>query len=255
MENKQTIRDIKSLLRQTPSEAQLDRFKNDSRKGVQQLLEKFYRCQLKQKQQQERFDERFKYERTFWEENKIVAGIDEVGRGPLAGPVVAAAVILPPDFAVYQVNDSKQLSHKLRESLYSQILLQAQAVGIGVVDNTKIDRLNIYQATRVAMKQAVNNLSIKPQQLIIDAMQIDSPISQLELIKADAQSNSVAAASIVAKVWRDHLMEFYDQIYPGYSFSANAGYGTAAHLLGLKEHGVTPIHRQTFAPVTSFLKS
>ncbi|MFT9213966.1 ribonuclease HII [Liquorilactobacillus ghanensis] len=251
MKNELTVKDIKKILNDQPTEQQLERFKNDPRKGVQHLLQQFYQKLLRRQEKQQAFALRFKYEKSFWDAGKLVAGIDEVGRGPLAGPVVAAAVILPQDFAIYQVNDSKQLSRKLREELYPQILLQAQAVGIGVADNRLIDKINIYQATRVAMKKAVNSLNLMPQQLIIDAMQIDSDIPQLKLIKGDAQSNSVAAASIVAKVWRDHLMEFYDHLYPGYDFAANAGYGTKAHLAGLKAQGVTPIHRLTFTPVTN----
>ena len=192
-------------------------------------------------------------ERSFWNQGiEFVAGIDEVGRGPLAGPVVSAAVVLPHDFYLVDVNDSKQLSEKKREELYKQILEQAIAVGVGVADAHEIDELNIYQATRKAMLQAVQSLQVQPQQLIIDAMEIDTSIPQLKLIKGDAKSASVSAASIVAKEYRDHLMQFYDCIYPGYDFGHNVGYGTKTHLQGLQQNGITPTHRQSFEPVRKY---
>ncbi len=157
----------------------------------------------------------FFYERKYRQEgHQLIAGVDEVGRGPLAGPVVTCAVILPEDFDVIEVNDSKQLSDHQREQLYPQILDQAIAVGVGMQSAQQIDQLNIYQATRVAMLQAVTQLRVQPDQLLIDAMQIDSDIPQLKLIHGDAKSVSIGAASIVAKVFRDHLMQSYDVLYP-----------------------------------------
>ena len=164
-----------------------------------------------------------------------------------------AAVILPHDFNLVAVNDSKQLSAPLREHLYGQILSQAVAVAVGTASNELIDRINIYEATRVAMKEAVDHLAVTPSHLIVDAMQVPVVLPQERLIKGDAKSASVAAASIVAKVFRDRLMQFYDELYPGYGFGQNAGYGTKEHLAGLDCQGVTPIHRRTFSPVAKRL--
>lgn len=230
-----------------------DRYEADDRAGVQAIIERTHKRLIKLAAAQTAFDHRFKFEREARLAGRsIVAGMDEVGRGPLAGPVVACAVVLPDDFDVIEVNDSKQLTDRIRERLYPQIIDQALAVSIGLATPAQIDTLNIYQATRVAMLDAVTRLSIQPQQLLIDAMTIDSPIPQLKLIKGDAKSNSIAAASIVAKVFRDHLMASYDTLYPGYDFTHNAGYGTKAHLLGLSELGPSPIHRKTFEPVSDY---
>lgn len=254
--NKLTVEQIKTQLAENYSDKLLASLMHDSRKSVLRLVKQAQKKQLKLKKAQQAFEQRFFYEKKFWAAGQeLVAGIDEVGRGPLAGPVVAAAVILPHDFDLLQVNDSKQLTRHLREKLYRQIFERAVAIGIGVADNQLIDQINIYQATRIAMKKAVAELEVKPQQLIIDAMQIDCrQIPQLKLIKGDAKSNSVAAASIVAKVWRDQLMASYAETYPGYGFAQNAGYGTAQHLTALKRYGVTPIHRLSFAPVAQYLK-
>ncbi|WP_201330378.1 ribonuclease HII, partial [Lactobacillus nasalidis] len=185
-----------------------------------------------------------------WQQGQLVAGVDEVGRGPLAGPVVAAAVVLPQDFSLLEVNDSKKLSPQKRLALYPQILAQAVAVGVGVMDNQVIDRINIYEADRQAMKQAVEALSVRPAALLVDAMNVPVELPQVELIKGDAKSNSIAAASIVAKVFRDSLMDDYARLYPQYAFDHNAGYGTKDHLNALRKYGPTPIHRLTFSPVS-----
>lgn len=244
------ISEIRSKLTANPSDDFLHSLKDDPRKGVQQALKSYYLRKKREQTKEQAFEKRLRFEHSFWNQGlNLVAGIDEVGRGPLAGPVVSSAVILPHDFHLIEVNDSKQLSAKLREELYQEILKQSVAVGIGVADAGKIDQLNIYQATRLAMLQAVNNLQFQPDQLIIDAMEIDTLVPQLKLIKGDAKSASVSAASIVAKVYRDHLMQFYDQIYPGYDFIHNVGYGTQKHLDGLKRYGITPIHRRSFGPV------
>lgn len=201
------------------------------------------------------FHRRFKYEQQFWRQGiQTVAGVDEVGRGPLAGPVVACAVILPQDFDLVAVNDSKQLTPSIRKALAPQIKREAIAVGMGVVDNRVIDQINIYEATRVAMKQAVQELAPMPEEIIVDAMNIDVPIHQTRLIKGDAKSISVSAASILAKVYRDHLMDDFALKYPEYDFTHNAGYGTAKHLAALKKYGATPIHRKTFAPVKNYCR-
>ena len=176
-----------------------------------------------------------------------VCGIDEVGRGPLAGPVVAGAVILPENCNILYINDSKKLTAKKREELYSVIMDQAVAVGIGMVSPQRIDEINILQATYEAMREAIHNLSVTPDILLNDAVTIpDVSIRQVPIIKGDAKSISIGAASIVAKVTRDRLMEEYDAILPGYGFASNKGYGSAAHIAAIKANGPTPIHRRTF---------
>ena len=176
-----------------------------------------------------------------------ICGIDEVGRGPLAGPVVAGAVILPKDNPILYLNDSKKLSEKKREVLYDEIMEHAVATGIGIVGPARIDEINILQATYEAMRMAITNLGVKPDLLLNDAVTIpEVDIRQVPIIKGDAKSVSIAAASIIAKVTRDRLMVEYDKVLPGYDFASNKGYGTKAHIEGLKKLGPTPIHRATF---------
>ena len=176
-----------------------------------------------------------------------ICGIDEVGRGPLAGPVVAGAVILPKDNPILYLNDSKKLSEKKREMLYDEIMEHAVATGIGIVGPARIDEINILQATYEAMRMAIANLGVKPDLLLNDAVTIpEVDIRQVPIIKGDAKSVSIAAASIIAKVTRDRLMVKYDKVLPGYDFASNKGYGTKAHREGLKKLGPTPIHRATF---------
>ena len=181
-----------------------------------------------------------------------LCGIDEVGRGPLAGPVVACAVILPKDCDILWLNDSKKLTAKKREELYDVILEGAVAVGIGMASPERIDEINILQATYEAMRQAVSKLSVQPQLLLNDAVTIPGiQIPQVPIIKGDAKSVSIAAASIVAKVTRDRMMEEYDKVLPEYGFASNKGYGSAAHIEALKKYGPSPIHRKTF--ITHFV--
>lgn len=178
---------------------------------------------------------------------RYICGIDEVGRGPLAGPVVAGAVILPKDDPILYLNDSKKLSEKKREELYDVIMEKAVAAGIGIVGPQRIDEINILQATYEAMRMAIANLSVRPDILLNDAVTIpEVDIPQVPIIKGDAKSVSIAAASIIAKVTRDRLMVEYDSVLPGYGFASNKGYGTKAHIEGLKELGPSPIHRATF---------
>ena len=182
----------------------------------------------------------------------LLAGVDEAGRGPLAGPVVAAAVVLHRTGCLDGLNDSKQVSPQKREALYSQILQNA-AVGIGVVEEDEIDRINIYQASRLAMKIAVFALNLSPALVLTDGtMKIDLPFAQRSVIKGDAKSASIAAASIIAKVIRDARMCELDLLYPGYGFKKHKGYGTAFHLARLKAIGPSPIHRKSFAPVANW---
>jgi len=178
---------------------------------------------------------------------EYICGIDEVGRGPLAGPVVAAAVILPKDQEILYLNDSKKLSEKKREMLYDEMMEKAVAVGIGFASPARIDEINILQATYEAMRMAISKLSVRPDVLLNDAVTIpEVDIPQVPIIKGDAKSKSIAAASIIAKVTRDRLMVEYDEVMPGYDFASNKGYGTKAHIAGLKELGPTPIHRRSF---------
>lgn len=176
-----------------------------------------------------------------------VCGIDEAGRGPLCGPVVAAAVILPDEYNILYINDSKKLSETKREEVYKEIDKYAVAYGVGIVSPERIDEINILQATYEAMRTAIHKLSVKPDILLNDAVTIPMvDIKQVPIIKGDAKSQSIAAASIVAKVTRDHLMEEYDKLYPEYGFAKHKGYGTAAHIKAIKEYGPCPIHRRTF---------
>ncbi len=177
----------------------------------------------------------------------FICGIDEAGRGPLAGPVVAGAVILPKDDPILYLNDSKKLSEKKRAMLYEEIMACAAAVGVGMASHTRIDEINILQATYEAMRAAVKNLPVKPEILLNDAVTIpEVDIPQVPIIKGDAKSVSIAAASIIAKVTRDRIMVEYDKEFPGYGFAGHKGYGTKAHIEALKELGPSPIHRRTF---------
>ena len=181
-----------------------------------------------------------------------ICGIDEVGRGPFAGPVMAGAVILPKNARILYINDSKKLSPKRREELYDRIMEEAVSVGIGAVAPQRIDEINILQATYEAMREAVSKLSVRPDLLLIDAVHIpDLDVKQVSIVKGDAKSQSIAAASIIAKVTRDRLMCGYDKIMPEYHFASNKGYGTAQHIAALKKSGPCPIHRKTF--ITHFV--
>ena len=214
-----TIKEVKELLSSNDvTEAQLAELEKDPRVGVQKLIVSYRKKQAKLLAKKEAFLERFSYEKQFWQKGELVAGVDEVGRGPLAGPVVTAAVIIDHNFDLLEVNDSKKLSPEKRLQLYPKILSEAVSVGIGVKSAAVIDQINIYEADRQAMAQAVKALDVKPDALLVDAMNVPIDIPQIELIKGDAKSNSIAAASIVAKVFRDKLMDDYDKIYPQYGF-------------------------------------
>ena len=208
--------------------------------------ERLERQRIKLEEERERIYNMKAYERIYGD-RKYICGIDEVGRGPLAGPVVACAVILPPDEEILYINDSKKLKKKKRESLYDEIMEKAVAVGIGMESPAVIDEINILQATYKAMRTAIKNLSVTPDILLNDAVTIpEVEIEQVPIIKGDAKSVSIAAASIVAKVTRDRLMAEYDSIYPGYGFASNKGYGSRQHIDALKALGKTPIHRNSF---------
>lgn len=194
--------------------------------------------------------ERTRIMKLFEDEYRVygtICGIDEAGRGPLCGPVVAGAVILPKEYDILYINDSKKLSDKKREEVYEEIAKTAVSWAVGIVSPARIDEINILQATYEAMREAIQKLTVKPDILLNDAVTIPQvDIKQVPIIKGDAKSQSIAAASIMAKVTRDRMMEEYDKLYPEYGFAKHKGYGTAAHIAAIKEYGPCPIHRRTF---------
>lgn len=230
-------------------------FEEDSRTGVQAAIRKRRKTILAELAEEERLEILLNYEKSLYARGiELIAGVDEVGRGPLAGPVVAAAVILPKLCKIKGLNDSKKIPKSKHEAIYNQVMKEAVAVGIGIKDNYVIDDVNIYEATKLAMIEAIEKLNPQPEHLLIDAMNLDLPIEQTSIIKGDANSLSIAAASIVAKVTRDKMMADYEQEFPGFAFAKNAGYGTKEHLSGIDKFGVTPIHRRSFEPIKSIIK-
>jgi ribonuclease HII len=222
----------------------------DERKAVAELLEKWNNRIQRDQALKKAFLEMSVYEKDLRKQGfQLLAGIDEVGRGPLAGPVVAGAVILPNEFYLPGLNDSKKVSEAKREQFFEIIKKEALAIGIGIIHSEEIDRLNIYQATKKAMLEAVTELDMIPDHLLIDAMKLEVPMPQISIIKGDAKSISISAASIMAKVTRDRIMKDYAKSYPQYGFDQNVGYGTPAHISALKSFGPTPWHRRSFAPV------
>lgn len=223
-----------------------EKYEQDERAGVKQLIVRFKKQEEKLKNERARLEQMQQYEREY-KEYSYICGIDEAGRGPLAGPVVAGAVILPKNCEILYLNDSKKLSAKKREELYDEIMDKAIAVGVGMASPARIDEINILQATYEAMRFAIQDLKTAPDILLNDAVTIPGvTIRQVPIIKGDAKSISIAAASIIAKVTRDRLMVEYDKMMPEYGFSGNKGYGSAAHIEALKKYGPTPIHRNTF---------
>lgn len=221
-------------------------YAEDGRAFVVSLIAKYKKNQEKEEAELRRVEQMLLYEKKY-ADAKYICGIDEVGRGPLAGPVAAGAVILPKDTVIMYLNDSKKLSEKRRELLYDEIMDTAAAVGIGMVSPARIDEINILQATYEAMRIAISNLKITPDLLLNDAVTIPGiSIPQVPIIKGDAKSLSIAAASVVAKVTRDRLMVQYDNVLPGYGFAGNKGYGSKEHIRALREKGPTPIHRHSF---------
>ena len=243
------INEIKEELKAAKEEelpSFIEKYEADIRPGVVKLVEQAGKKLEKLEAEKQRIERLKVYEKQYASLG-YVCGIDEVGRGPLAGPVVAGAVILPEDCDILYINDSKKLTAKKREELYEVIMEKAVAVGTGMVSPQRIDEINILQATYEAMRQAIQNLSVTPDILLNDAVTIpEVSIRQVPIIKGDAKSISIGAASIIAKVTRDRLMEEYDAILPGYGFASNKGYGSAAHIAAIQENGPTPIHRMTF---------
>lgn len=185
---------------------------------------------------------------------QLIAGVDEVGRGPLVGPVVAACVILPEEFSLEGLTDSKKLSEKKREYFYDEIMRQAVSVGIGIISEKKIDEVNIYEATKLAMKEAISNCSVKPEHILIDAMPLSIDIPTISIIKGDFKSITISAASVIAKVTRDRMLDELDKKYPMYDFKDNKGYPTKKHLEAIEEYGIIPEHRRSYGPVRDYLE-
>ena len=246
MESISSIRDMIKNCPEEQLETLLAAYAEDPRAGVQSLLAAGKRRAEAYRRELARTEEMWHYERLY-PDREHVGGIDEVGRGPLAGPVVAACVILPKDCGLLYINDSKQLSEKKRDELYDRILEEAVSVGIGVVSHEVIDEINILQATFRAMREAIDMMEVKPDQILVDAVHIPGiTIPQRGIIKGDAKSISIAAASIVAKVTRDRMMVEMDEKYPGYGFAGNKGYGSAEHIQAIREKGPCEIHRRSF---------
>ena len=256
--SKESIKEIDSRLKMAEDaerEQLMKVYAPDDRAGVQKLLEKYRKQKEKLLAEKERLAKMRQYEEKY-ADHAFICGIDEAGRGPLAGPVVAGAVILPKDAGavilpkeceILYINDSKKLSAAKRDELYDEIMDKAVAVGLGMASPARIDEINILQATYEAMRQAIDNLKVEPDLLLNDAVTIpEVVIPQVPIIKGDAKSVSIAAASIVAKVTRDRLMEEYDKVLPGYGFASNKGYGSAEHIKALQTLGPTPIHRRSF---------
>lgn len=245
----ESIQEIKGKLQAaqvSELEALIHRYEQDERVSVQKMLDSAHKRIVAYEKELLRIDKLKEYERKYTEYTYI-CGIDEVGRGPLAGPVVAGAVIFPPECDILYINDSKQLSEKKREELYDVIMEKAVACAVGYATPERIDEINILQATYEAMRDAINSLTVRPRLLLNDAVTIPKvEIPQVPIIKGDAKSISIGAASIIAKVTRDRLMREYDKVFPEYDFAGNKGYGSAAHIAALKKYGPTPIHRRSF---------
>ncbi|MBI5972318.1 ribonuclease HII [Staphylococcus caledonicus] len=252
-----TIKEAKDLLETIQSVDDLNQHElnKDKRKGIQQSINRRRKQLLKEQEMIEHYNYMNKYENMLLGENPeaLICGIDEVGRGPLAGPVVACAVILNTGHNFLGLDDSKKLSANKREMLNAQLKEDVLDYAYGIASPKEIDELNIYNATKLAMERAIGQLKQQPNYLLIDAMKLDNDIPQTSIIKGDAKSVSIAAASVMAKEYRDTLMKALAEEYPGYDFEKNVGYGTKAHLEGLRNLGITPYHRKSFEPIKSML--
>ena len=246
---KKSIGEITELYKQADVEnlpAFIEKFSDDERSGVKNLIKKARKALLDLEMEKKRMYEMFSYERKY-AEYEYICGVDEVGCGPLAGPVVSAAVILPKDCDILYLNDSKKISENKREEIFDEIMKKAISVGIGFATPERIDEINIRQADFEAMRMALSKLSVEPDFIMVDGYPIGGiDKKQISIVKGDAKSASIAAASIIAKVTRDRLMVEYDAIFPGYGFASNKGYGSGEHIKAIKELGPTPIHRRSF---------
>ena len=247
------INEVKELLAGKPTCEQLAELKADERSGVQKLLAAYYKRLEKAAQEKERFTKMLSYEKKYYAQGiQYVAGVDEAGRGPLAGPLVIAAVILPQDVFISGLNDSKQLSAAKRDKLYDEVLAKAVAIEVNIVSVSNIDKYNIYTATQRGMAEVLEHLPVRPQVALIDAMPVEGKgMETVSIIHGDALSASIAAASIIAKVTRDRIMERMDVLYPAYGFASNKGYGSGAHMQAIAEFGATKWHRRSYEPVKS----
>ena len=248
-----TISEIREILLGSPSEEFLAELELDSRVAVKKLLQAYHKRVEKAALERERFHKMLSYERNYYEEGaKLIAGVDEAGRGPLAGPLVIAAVIMPQEFFISGLNDSKQISASKRDKLYDEILQKALSVSVNIVSISNIDELNIYRATQQGMAEVLLHLDKKPVVALIDAMPVEAgDIKTVSLVHGDALSASIAAASIIAKVTRDRIMEKLDALYPAYKFANNKGYGSKDHMQAIDQDGVTEWHRRSYEPVKS----
>ncbi|MBW8350477.1 ribonuclease HII [Bacillus sp. IITD106] len=249
---KTSIQEIRKMIEhiQDENDPLFKQLTEDPRKGVKDLLHKWHQTKKQEQADRDHYKLMQTYEIKARKEGfHLIAGIDEVGRGPLAGPVVSAAVILDEKSYIPGLNDSKKLTEKKRDVLYDQILDEAVAIGIGIISAEEIDRINIYEATKKSMLEAVLNLRVQPDYLLLDATKINSIYPETSIVKGDAKSVSIAAASIVAKVTRDRMMKEYHNQYPQYGFHLHMGYGTKLHLNALNSYGPCTIHRKSFAPI------
>lgn len=248
-EKQKTISEIKAELKAAEDvmlPVFIEKYSQDTRSGVKTAIERAKKRIERLEAEKARIEALKQYEKKY-PGYSYICGIDEAGRGPLAGPVVAGAVILPKDCDILYINDSKKLSARKREELYDEIMEKATAVGVGIIGPQRIDEINILQATYEAMREAIRKLGVTPDILLNDAVTIpDVDIEQVPIIKGDAKSISIGAASIIAKVTRDRLMEEYDKIMPEYGFASHKGYGAAKHIEAIKKYGPSPIHRETF---------
>ena len=247
------ISEVKELLLGNPSSEQLKMLQADERSGVQKLLLAYYKRLEKEAQEKERFTKMLAYESEYYAQGvQYVAGVDEAGRGPLAGPLVIAAVILPRNAFIAGLNDSKQLSAAKRDKLYDEIIAKAVAIEVNIVSVSNIDKYNIYAATQRGMAQVLEHLPVQPQVALIDAMPVTAKNMEcVPIVHGDALSASIAAASIIAKVTRDRIMERLDTLFPAYGFAHNKGYGSGAHMQAIAEFGATKWHRRSYEPVKS----
>lgn len=248
------LQDIKAILAGSPTEEQLQSIRQDERAGVQRLLAAYDKKREKEKQERERFANMLQYEKEYLSLPGIthIVGVDEAGRGPLAGPLVIAGVILPEDVFIAGLNDSKKLSEVKREALYPEILGKAVAVLVNVVSISNIDKENIYRATQEGMEQILRRIRVRPQVALVDAMHPHvEGIETVPIIHGDALSASIAAASVVAKVTRDRLMLQLAQVYPQYGLAQNKGYGSQLHMEAIRQFGATKIHRRSYEPIRS----
>ena len=248
-----TISEIREILLGSPSEEFLVELELDQRVAVKKLLQAYHKRIEKAALERERFHKMLSYERLYYDEGaKLIAGVDEAGRGPLAGPLVIAAVVMPQEFFISGLNDSKQISASKRDKLYDEILQKALSVSVNIVSISNIDELNIYRATQQGMAEVLLHLDKQPDVALIDAMPVEAgDIKTVSLVHGDALSASIAAASIIAKVTRDRIMEKLDTLYPAYKFANNKGYGSKDHMQAIDQDGVTEWHRRSYEPVKS----